>query len=100
MEAIRQILLRYQGIHTCCGVSNVSFGLPFRKLLNEVFLMMLICCGLDTAIIDPCDQGLTARIAAAEALTGRDAYCAQYLQAFRQGKLGIQPVPAVTQPQT
>jgi cobalamin-dependent methionine synthase I len=88
LEAVARIRALYPGVHTTCGVSNVSFGLPARKLLNEVFLMMLIGRGLDAAIIDPCDPGVIARVTAAEALTGRDEYCESYLLSFRAGKLG------------
>jgi 5-methyltetrahydrofolate--homocysteine methyltransferase len=69
-------------------VSNVSFGLPVRKLLNETFLQLLMAHGLDAAIVDPCDQQLMADIVAAEALLGRDAHCKNYLRAYREGKLG------------
>ena len=87
LEAIARIREQYPGVHASCGVSNVSFGLPVRKLLNEVFLVMLISHGLDAAIIDPCQDGIVARIAAAEALAGRDDFCQQYLQAYRSGIL-------------
>jgi 5-methyltetrahydrofolate--homocysteine methyltransferase len=87
LEAVTQIRLRNPEVHISCGVSNVSFGLPARKLLNEVFLMMLMSRGLDTAIIDPCQEGLLARIKAAEALGGQDKYCTHYLQAYRSGLL-------------
>jgi hypothetical protein len=62
-------------VHITCGASNVSFGLPTRKLLHEIYLMMLLGRGSDTAIVDPCNPGLMARITAAEALIGRDALC-------------------------
>jgi 5-methyltetrahydrofolate--homocysteine methyltransferase len=91
-EAIGQITTRYPGVHTSVGLSNVSFGLPLRKLLNEVFLVLLMARGLDTAIVDPCDRQLMANIAAAEALLGRDEYCVQYLRAYRQGKLELSTV--------
>ena len=87
LDAIGRIRSQCPGVHTSCGVSNVSYGLPARKLLNEVFLLMLLGRGMDAAIIDPTDPGLIARIKAAEALGGRDAYCKAYLQAFREGKL-------------
>jgi cobalamin-dependent methionine synthase I len=87
LEAISQITARYPGAHTSAGVSNVSFGLPVRKLLNEVFLVLLVGRGLDAAIVDPCDHQLMANIKAAEALLGRDEYCADYLRAYREGKL-------------
>lgn len=87
LEAIGQITARYPGVHTSVGLSNVSFGLPVRKLLNEVFLILLLARGLDTAIVDPCDRQLMANLAAAEALLGRDEYCMGYLRAYREEKL-------------
>lgn len=92
MAAIHEIGERYPGIHFSAGVSNVSFGLPQRKLLNEAFILLLMAHGLDAAIIDPCDQQLMANVLAAEALLGRDEYSAEYLRAFRQGRLA-QSVP-------
>jgi len=86
-EAIARITACYPGVHTSVGLSNVSFGLPARKLLNKTFLVLLISRGLDAAIVDPCDRQLVANIAAAEALLGRDEYCVEYLSAFRAGKL-------------
>jgi 5-methyltetrahydrofolate--homocysteine methyltransferase len=85
--AVGRIMSRYPGVHTSVGLSNVSFGLPVRKLLNETFLVLLMSQGLDAAIVDPCDRQLMANIAAAEALLGRDEYCASYLKAYRAGKL-------------
>jgi 5-methyltetrahydrofolate--homocysteine methyltransferase len=90
LEAISRIRARYPGVHTSCGVSNVSFGLPARKLLNEVFLIMLMSRGMDAAIIDPCDEGVIARITAAQALGGRDADCMGYIKAYRKGILELQ----------
>jgi len=86
-EAIGQIMARYPGVHTSLGLSNASFGLPVRKLLNETLIVLLMARGLDAAIADPCDRQLMANIAAAEALLGRDEYCVDYLKAFRAGKL-------------
>jgi 5-methyltetrahydrofolate--homocysteine methyltransferase len=51
--AIRQIAARYPGVHFSAGVSNVSFGLPQRKLLNQAFVPLLMAHGLDAAIVDP-----------------------------------------------
>jgi 5-methyltetrahydrofolate--homocysteine methyltransferase len=93
LEAIAEIRRRYPGVHTSVGLSNISFGLPARRLLNQTFLVLLMGRGLDTAIVDPCDRHLMANIAAAEALLGRDEYCVGYLRAFREGKLEI-PSPA------
>ena len=87
MEAMRGIASALPGAHTICGVSNVSYGLPQRALLNRVFLSQAIAAGLDSAILDPCDRALMAALHAAEARAGRDEWCAGYLQAYRRGVL-------------
>lgn len=92
LQAVAQLASQYPGVHLSCGLSNVSHGLPVRKLLNEVFLMMLMGRGLDAAIVDPTDLHLMASIKAAEALLGKDEFCADYLRAYRSGKL--EPKPA------
>jgi len=93
LDAISHILSQYPGIHTSCGVSNVSYGLPGRRLLNEVFLVMLMSRGMDAAIVDPCDKLMMARITAVDALSGRDPYCQSYIQAYREGRLSTEPIP-------
>jgi 5-methyltetrahydrofolate--homocysteine methyltransferase len=87
VEATGQIKARYPGVHVSAGISNVSFGLPERKLLNQALLLLLMAQGLDAAIVDPCDAQLMMNVRAAEALLARDEYCANYIQAFREGKL-------------
>jgi len=87
LAAVTRIAANYPGVHLSAGVSNVSFGLPLRKLLNETFLVLLMSRGLDAAIVDPCDQQLMMNILAAEALLGRDERCKGYLRAYRDGKL-------------
>jgi len=94
LNAISEIKKRYPEVHTSCGVSNVSFGLPERKLLNEIFLIMLMSRGLDAAIMDPTDFGLAARIMAGDALRGEDDFCMNYVRAFKKGKLKfVKPEP-------
>jgi len=92
VEATGLIKARYPGVHVSEGISNVSFGLPARKLLNQVLLVLLMAQGLDAAIVDPCDPQLMMNIRAAEALLARDEFCAHFIQAFRDGKLGSGPV--------
>ena len=70
LEAIDQITTRFDGVHIMCGLSNISFGLPERKYLNQTFMVMAIARGLDGAIVDPLDQKMMANIIAAEALAG------------------------------
>ncbi|MCM8821038.1 MAG: dihydropteroate synthase [Candidatus Omnitrophica bacterium] len=84
LESIKRIKEKFPGVKTTCGLSNVSFGLPNRKLLNKYFLALSIACGLDSAIIDPVDEGMREVICVSEALTGKDEYCMNYIKRYRQ----------------
>ena len=85
INAIEGIVAAFPGIHTACGLSNISYGLPARKFMNQTFMTMAIAKGLDGAIINPLDKKMMANIVAAEALAGRDNFCMNYLKAFRAG---------------
>jgi len=85
VDAIEKILAAFPGIHTACGLSNISYGLPARKFLNRTFMTMAIAKGLDGAIVNPLDQRMMASIMAAEVLAGRDNFCMNFLKAFRSG---------------
>jgi 5-methyltetrahydrofolate--homocysteine methyltransferase len=85
---MRAIRAEYPKAHLTGGLSNVSFGLPARTLLNRAFLTLAIEAGLDSAIVDPTDRGLMETLYATNAVLGFDPYCAQYNRAFRAGKIG------------
>ncbi|MCA1785917.1 MAG: dihydropteroate synthase, partial [Desulfobacteraceae bacterium] len=87
MNAVGAIMTEFPGVHTICGLSNISYGLPERKLLNQAFMVMAICKGLDSAIINPLDKRMMANVYAAETLAGRDEFCGNYLTAYREEKL-------------
>ena len=87
LDAVRGIREKEPQVHIISGLSNVSFGLPARKLLNRAFLVMMISAGLDAALVDPLDQDLMSLITASDALLDKDEFCARYLGAFRAGKL-------------
>lgn len=87
VTAMREIMARFPGVHTICGLTNVSHGLPARKLVNRTFLAGAIANGMDAAIIDPTDPLLMATLLAAEAVFGRDEYCVNFIEAFQAGKL-------------
>jgi 5-methyltetrahydrofolate corrinoid/iron sulfur protein methyltransferase len=74
-------------VHKTCGLSNVSYGLPKRKLVNQIFVAMAIAKGLDSAIIAPLDARMMANVCVAEALAGKDQFCMGYITAEREGKL-------------
>lgn len=87
-EFLRSIpMIKSLGARTVCGLSNISYGLPDRKIINSTFLAMAIQSGLDGAILDPTEKQVISSIAAAEALMCKDEYCAEYIKAFREGRL-------------
>lgn len=86
LEALAGI--RRQGWQTTLGLSNISYGLPARKVLNRAFLAMAAGAGLDSVILDPLDRELRAGLVASLTLAGEDPMCAGYLRAYRRGELG------------
>jgi 5-methyltetrahydrofolate--homocysteine methyltransferase len=89
LNAVEKIMTNLPGVHTICGLSNISYGLPHRLLINQAFMVQAILKGLDGAIINPLDRRMIANIHAAEALAGKDEYCSNYLVAYREGKLEL-----------
>jgi cobalamin-dependent methionine synthase I len=87
LETIRRLRLTYPDSHVICGLSNVSMGLPGRRLINRTFLNMAICAGLDTLLVDVRDQALLSSIYASKVLVHQDAYCMEYLKAYREKKI-------------
>ncbi|MBE0478573.1 dihydropteroate synthase [Candidatus Aerophobetes bacterium] len=87
LQAMHKISTSFPGVHIICGLSNISFGLPKRNLLNRVFLAMAIAKGLDAALVDPLDKDLMATIISVMALLGKDEFCANYISSFREGKI-------------
>ena len=71
------------GVNTCCGASNVSFGLPNRPPLNGTFLAMMIGNGLTSAITNPIEPEIKTAILAADVMTGNDENCMTWIQASR-----------------
>lgn len=98
LSAIRRLRERFgPEIHITGGMSNVSFGLPSRRLLNDAFLLLAIDAGADSGIIDPV-AGNVAQVQtldrnsrpfrlAVDVLMGADPNCRAYLQAHRAGEL-------------
>ncbi|KPK82912.1 MAG: hypothetical protein AMJ81_08875 [Phycisphaerae bacterium SM23_33] len=87
-EAIARIRREFPPVHVGGGLSNVSFGLPQRRLVNLAMVVSAVYCGMDAALIDPGSPMMLPLILAAEVVTGADEWCAQYVAAYRQGRLG------------
>jgi 5-methyltetrahydrofolate--homocysteine methyltransferase len=99
LDAVRALREAYgDELHITGGLSNVSFGLPKRRLINDTFIHLALDAGIDSGIIDPIQTKLggvfeldtesePVRLAS-DMLLGRDDYCVEYIQAFRDGRLG------------
>jgi cobalamin-dependent methionine synthase I len=91
LETLRLVRQELPGVRIMCIASNVSFGMPNRRILNRTFATMAVAAamGLDAVMIDVRDKAMMASLMAAEALAGKDPYCKRYFRAFRAGKLGM-----------
>jgi Pterin binding enzyme len=100
LTAARQLRAEYgDSIHLTGGLSNVSFGLPERRLLNDVFIDLAAEAGIDSGIIDPiasdlgrvfgADRDTEPYRLAADLLLGRDPFGGEYVAAFRAGRLSV-----------
>jgi len=87
LEAIALIMKQFPGVHTVCGLTNISHGLPNRRLVNRTFLVSAIVRGLDAAIMDPTDKQLYSSLRAGVAIAGKDEFCMEFIRAFRAGRL-------------
>lgn len=87
LESIAALHYKYSEVHSICGLSNVSYGLPERRVLNRAFMVMCIDRGMDAFILDPLDTTLMSLYRAAIALAGKDDFCLEYIAAVRAGKV-------------
>ena len=87
-EVIRAIRKQCPDIHITAAVSNISFNLPVRKMINLGFTVLAMNAGLDSAILDPTNRDMMGVIYATEALLGQDDYCMEYIAAYRDGIFG------------
>jgi len=83
--ALIMIKKRYPAVHVIGGLSNCSFGMPCRTLLNQHFLSLAMAAGLDSVIMDPVSVNIRSALYAADALLGKDRNCRNFLSAYRKG---------------
>lgn len=100
LDAIRALRAAFgDALHITGGMSNVSFGLPARRLLNEAFALLAVEAGADGGIMDPVASppaALFARDRAAphhrlaeDVILGRDEHCMAWIRAWRKGELAV-----------
>ena len=87
-EVISTVRAKYPTIHITAAISNISFNLPVRKMINLGFTVLAMNAGLDSAILDPTNRDMIGLIYATEALLGLDDYCMEYIGAYREGLFG------------
>lgn len=94
LESLRRV--RYElGLRTVLGVSNISFGLPARPLLNATFYTLALEAGLTSAIVNPLSVEMMTAYKSWRALTGRDTSCNDWISSVAEGKVGGTATPAV-----
>lgn len=71
------------GLQTVLGVSNISFGLPNRPLINRNFLCMAMQCGLTLPIMNPMAEGMMDTVRAFRMLSGFDENCNDFIAAYQ-----------------
>lgn len=87
LETIRKLKSEFGNIQLVCGISNISFGIPGRNLMNQAFLVSAMVAGLDAAILNPLDRKLMSLFYATNTLIGKDEFCMDYQMKFREGLL-------------
>ena len=83
LDAI-QMIREELDVNINLGASNVSFGLPDRKITNTAYLALAIARGMTTAITDPPVPEIQTILMASDLLMGRDQYAMRWIKAFRE----------------
>lgn len=89
LDVMRAVRAEFPQVRLCLALSNLSFSMPSRGLINRVFLTLSLEAGLDAALLDPLDTQVMQEMVAAEMVLGRDPHCRSYTQNYRAGKYGF-----------
>ena len=97
IDAVIEVRKKFEDVHITGGFSNISFGMPQRRLLTMVFVNLCTQVGVDSGIINPVSMSAKAIGAmdpesepfklAAAVLTGEDIYGMEFITAHHKGKL-------------
>lgn len=87
LNTVKKIKEDYPEVHFMCGLSNISYGLPNRSILNRLFVVQTMTMGMDGYVLDPTNTKMMAGIIASTATLGLDNYCGKYIKAHRKGLL-------------
>ncbi|MEA5003547.1 MAG: dihydropteroate synthase, partial [Christensenella sp.] len=84
LTATRILREAYPDVHLLAGLSNISFGLPKRGIINQAFLACAMGEGMDAPIMDITNNAMKLHLCATQMLLGQDEYCMNYLTAYRE----------------
>ncbi|MGI6058739.1 MAG: dihydropteroate synthase [Blautia sp.] len=87
-EAVRGIRKLSPKLKITAAISNLSFGMPLRQVINQHFYAVAAFLGLDSAILDPCSRELYTSRLVMDALLGKDRLCRRFTNAYRKGMTG------------
>lgn len=87
LDAVRAIKAEFPDVHITGGLSNISYGLPQRHIINRTFVTLMMDAGMDSAIIDSLDKKIMGTIRTADMLLGHDNFCMNYLKGVRAGAI-------------
>ncbi|NLM53136.1 MAG: methyltetrahydrofolate cobalamin methyltransferase [Firmicutes bacterium] len=88
LETLKRVKELYPTVKITSGLSNISFSMPLRRVINQHFFCLAIYAGMDSAIMDPLNRHMMATLLATQALLGRDRYCRNFSNAYRKGIIG------------
>ncbi|MDT3701071.1 MAG: methyltetrahydrofolate cobalamin methyltransferase [Thermincola sp.] len=88
VETLKTVKNLYPTVKVTSGLSNISFGMPLRKVVNQHFFTLAAYAGMDSAIMDPCNRDMYTTLLATEALLGLDKFCRNFSNAYRKNKIG------------
>ena len=88
LEVMEYAREHYPDVHLSGAISNISYNLPYRKIVNIAFAVLCVNAGMSSAVLDPLNRDLRGAIYATEALKGDDFYCMEYIGAYREGIFG------------
>lgn len=95
LDGIALVKRELPGVRTVLGVSNISFGLPFRPLVNATFLAAAFAAGLDLCIINPCQQRMMDVVNSWRVLSGEDQSAQTYVAGYA-GRSDAAPATGTT----
>jgi len=85
LDVIKHIRKTHPNVHISGAVSNISYNLPARRLVNQAFTVLAQSAGMDSAVLDPLNKDLRGIIHATEVMLGLDDLCVEYVSAYREG---------------